>query len=124
MKISAFNYISASLWFALCMAYFASREAQDKDQIVFLSVNLFSAVVFIVIAVLLQSIILRHYNKLYPDRSISMRSRNTQRELFDKLDEAERFTVYRSAYSSFKADNVMIYCCILFFIPVFNNFRL
>ncbi|SDW14387.1 DUF3169 family protein [Paenibacillus sp. CF384] len=116
MKISAYNYMTAALWFALCMAYFASREAQANDQEGFLIVNLLCAVVFILGAVVLQSIIVRHYNKLFPDRSISMRTRNTQRELFDKLDEAERFTVYRSAYSSFKAVNVMIYSGILFFI--------
>ncbi|REE68099.1 uncharacterized protein DUF3169 [Paenibacillus taihuensis] len=116
IQISVYNVIIAFVWFALGFAYFASREARDNDQEAFLIANVLSSVVFVVLAVILQAIILRHYNKLFPDRSINLRSRSAQRELFDKLDEAERFTVYRSAYSSFKAVNHMITGGILFFI--------
>ncbi|MDF2724076.1 MAG: hypothetical protein K0Q59_3751 [Paenibacillus sp.] len=48
--------------------------------------------------------------------AFNLSSRSAQRELFDKLDEAERFIVYRSAYSSFKAVNWLIIGGILFFI--------
>ncbi|WP_308634020.1 DUF3169 family protein [Paenibacillus silvisoli] len=116
MKISTYNYMTAFLWFALCFAYFASREAQANDQEGFLIVNLLGAVAFIVLTVVLQAIIIRHYNKLYPDRSINMRSRSAQRELFDKLDEAERFITYRSAFSSLMAVKRLIISGILFFV--------
>lgn len=116
LKISAYHLITAFSWFALCFAYVASREAQAGEQEVFLLVNLLSACGFTVLGVVLQSLTVRHYNKLFPNRSINMRSRSAQREFFDKLDEAERFIVYRSAYSSFKAVNRMIIGGVLFFI--------
>ncbi|SFJ36040.1 Protein of unknown function [Paenibacillus sp. UNC496MF] len=116
LKISAFNLMTAFLWFALCFAYLASREAQASGQEAFLIANLLSAVAFVLAAVLLQAIVIRRYNRLFPDRSIDMRSRTAQRELFDKLDEAERFIVYRSAYSSFKAVDRLIIGGILFFV--------
>jgi hypothetical protein len=116
IKISAYNLITAFLWTALCFAYLASKEGRAEDQEAFLLVNLVCACVFTLLATALQSIIIRHYNKLYPDRSINMRSRNAQRELFVKLDEAERFIVYRSAHSSLKAVNLLLISGILLFI--------
>ncbi|NHN33646.1 DUF3169 family protein [Paenibacillus agricola] len=116
IKISAYNLIAAFLWTALCFAYLASKEARATDNETFLLINLVSASVFALIATALQLINIRHYNKLYPDRSINLGSRNAQRELFDKLDEAERFIVYRSAHSSLKAVNILIISGILLFI--------
>jgi hypothetical protein len=116
IKISAYNLITGFLWIALGFAYMASNEARGTDNEIFLLTNLISACVFLIVGTYLQIIIFRHYNKLYPDRTINVQSPHADRELFNKLDEAERFIVYRSSHNSLKAVNKLIICGVLVFI--------
>ncbi|GGF82223.1 hypothetical protein GCM10010912_29180 [Paenibacillus albidus] len=108
MKTSSYNVIISLMWTFLSLAYALGAQEQPAEDKTFMLVNMITAVVFILVTFLLQHHTLVKYNKYYPERTLDLRVGNTreaQREFFAKLDEAERWTVYRSSFAAFKATN-------------------
>ncbi|MGF6356556.1 hypothetical protein ABIE27_004474 [Paenibacillus sp. 4624] len=62
----------------------------------------------IIVVVVLQNVTIKRYNRYFPDRALDLNSRNMQKNHFEKLDEGEKWIVYRAAYRSFQMLNLLL----------------
>ncbi|MCG7377458.1 DUF3169 family protein [Paenibacillus sp. ACRSA] len=108
MIISNFNVILSFTWGALALSLLASTRTVTGSSEMFNLINLIVAVIAIFIIIFLQNITLKRYNNYFPDRTLDLNSSNMHQEHFDKLDEGEKWTVYRAAYRSFRNINVLL----------------
>lgn len=108
MIISSFNVILSFTWGALALSLLASTQTVANSSETFNLINLIAFVIAIFTVVLLQNITIKRYNNYFPDRTLDLHSRNMHQEHFDKLDEGEKWIVYRAAYRSFRAMNVLL----------------
>lgn len=60
------------------------------------------AVLAVVVSSVLQIISVMIYNKYYPNKKLNMYENNADKNLFDKLDEGEKWIVYSCSYSTFQ----------------------
>ncbi|WFR62489.1 DUF3169 family protein [Paenibacillus amylolyticus] len=70
--------------------------------------NLIAACISIIIVVVLQTLTVKRYNRYFPDRALDLNSRNMKKDHFEKLDEGEKWIVYRAAFRSFQMMNVLL----------------
>ncbi|WP_338542170.1 DUF3169 family protein [Paenibacillus tundrae] len=108
MIISNLNVILSLTWGALSLSLLASTRAVAGSSEAFNLSNLIASAIAIITVVCLQNITLKRYNNYFPDRTLDFNSRNMHQEHFDKLDEGEKWIVYRAAYRSFRAMNVLL----------------
>ncbi|MNW39086.1 hypothetical protein D3C74_161710 [compost metagenome] len=118
LKVSTYNTIVTLIWSVLAIAH-ALGAGSSKDTLsAYMVVNLVSSCVTLLVAMFLQHRTLVIYNKVYPDRMLNLKSnsrKEAERELLAKMDEGERWTVYRSAYSAYKTTNKMLIAGIMLF---------
>lgn len=118
VKVSSYNTIISFTTLILALAY-AMRSVSIERQNTYMLVNMIVVAVLFIIVAFLQNRTLAFFNKLYPNRKINFnasRNKDTEREMFAEMDEGERWIVYRSAYSAFKATNVLLIAGIVFFL--------
>ncbi|WP_128100751.1 DUF3169 family protein [Paenibacillus sp. DCT19] len=108
MIISSFNVILSFTWLALSLSLFASTQTVVNSPETFNLINLIASGIAIFTVVLLQNITIKRYNTYFPDRTLDINARNMHQEHFNKLDEGEKWIVYRAAYRSFRAMNVLL----------------
>lgn len=97
--ISTFNIIFSFVWLALSLGLVAQGS---EGQYFFSMLNIVLSVLFVLMTIMLQNRTLRHFNHVYPDRQLDLDSSKGQNDLFEKLDEGEKWIVYQSAYKTFR----------------------
>ena len=115
LMVSAFNHIVAMIWVLTAIAYSASSASVPAD-VPFILVNIFAGTAAVLVTTFLQFRSVQLYNKHFPERSLDYFGKNGQKEFFDKLDEAEKFTVYRSAFAAYKAVNIALVSGMIIFV--------
>ncbi|RXZ77800.1 DUF3169 family protein [Paenibacillaceae bacterium] len=118
LQISNYNFIVTFASFVLAVAYTSGIETDlrpSAEQTFLLSVVLTGAVSLLA-AIVLQYATIHQYNKYNPDRTLDMIAYRGERDLFDKMDEGEKWIVYRAAYRSFKTVNALMLIGILLFL--------
>ncbi|MCW3793615.1 DUF3169 family protein [Paenibacillus sp. LS1] len=108
MILSGFSVIVAFTWAALALSLYASNRNMPNFPELFNLVNLIGACISIFLVVILQSLTLKRYNRYFPDRALDLNSRNMKKDHFEKLDEGEKWIVYRAAYRSFQMMNLLL----------------
>ncbi|MEK4661528.1 DUF3169 family protein [Priestia sp. FSL H7-0729] len=108
MILSGFSVIVAFTWAALALSLYASHRNMTNFPELFNLVNLIAACISIIIVVVLQTLTVKRYNRYFPDRALDLNSRNMKKDHFEKLDEGEKWIVYRAAYRSFQMMNVLL----------------
>ncbi|MGQ8870982.1 DUF3169 family protein [Paenibacillus sp. TSA_86.1] len=108
MMLSSFSVIASFAWVALALSLYASSRDLPKSTNLFTLGNLVAACIAVIIVVVLQSVTIKRYNRYFPDRSLDLNSRNMKKDHFEKLDEGEKWIVYRAAYRSFQTMNLLL----------------
>ncbi|MCP1182755.1 DUF3169 family protein [Paenibacillus sp. 1781tsa1] len=108
MILSGLSVIVAFTWAALALSLYASHRNMTNFPELFNLVNLIVACISIIIVVVLQTLTVKRYNRYFPDRALDLNSRNMKKDHFEKLDEGEKWIVYRAAYRSFQMMNVLL----------------
>ncbi|MBY0203082.1 hypothetical protein J2T16_003415 [Paenibacillus intestini] len=108
MMLSTFSVITSFAWVALALSLYASSRDLPKSSNLFTLGNLVAACIAVIIVVVLQSVTIKRYNRYFPDRALDLNSRNMQKNHFEKLDEGEKWIVYRAAYRSFQMMNLLL----------------
>ena len=70
--------------------------------------NLVAACISIIIVVVLQTLTIKRYNLYFPDRALDLNAINMKKNHFEKLDEGEKWIVYRAAFRSFQTINLLL----------------
>lgn len=98
-KINSLSYITtlfisiSFIWLAVMISK-SFNEIEEKYLAV-AAINLF-------ISIILQNISTAIYNKYYPNKKLNIYENNADKNLFNKLDEGEKWIIYNSAYSTFQ----------------------
>lgn len=108
MILSGLSVIIAFTWVALALSLNASNRNMPNFPELFNLVNLLAACISIIIVVVLQTLTVKRYNRYFPERALDLNSRNMKKDHFEKLDEGEKWIVYRAAYRSFQMMNVLL----------------
>ncbi|CAI6082285.1 hypothetical protein PAECIP112173_03506 [Paenibacillus sp. JJ-100] len=108
MMLSSFGVITAFAWIALAMALYESSNHLSHSPDYFIIGNLVAACISIILVVTLQYLTIKRYNRYFPDRALDLDSLNTKKDHFEKLDEGEKWIVYRAAYRSFQMMNLLL----------------
>ncbi|KNF08290.1 protein of unknown function DUF3169 [Gottschalkia purinilytica] len=74
-----------------------------------------TGIIIILTGAILQGIVFKYHNKLYPKKAIDPMSLNADKDRFDKLDEGEKWMIYKSSYKTFRVMD-FIYSIVLTFI--------
>ncbi|MCM3781794.1 DUF3169 family protein [Neobacillus mesonae] len=107
--ISSINVIVPFTWVALALAHYLSLEGVLAEEELFGLINFIAAVLSVVISIALQNRTVKRYNLHFPDRAFDLNASHAHQQFFEKLDEGEKWVVYRSAYRSFRImDYLMI----------------
>ncbi|WNS45540.1 DUF3169 family protein [Paenibacillus sp. MMS20-IR301] len=118
MQISLYNMIVSLMWTLMSVAHALGPGSRDSADAPFMLTNMIVSLGFMLLSILLLHRVVALYNKHYPDRQMNIspgNSKNSQRELFAKMDEGERWVVYRSAYSSFTVTTIALIIGMTFF---------
>ncbi|QUL57694.1 DUF3169 family protein [Paenibacillus tritici] len=118
MQFSYYTMIITLSWLLMSFAHALGPGGKESEDAAFMLANMITALVFMLFSFYLLNRTFALYNKNYPDRQLDLslgNSQNAQRELFAKMDEGERWIVYRSSYSSYKATTVCLVIGMLFF---------
>lgn len=107
MLSSLYCVIVSLTWLFTALAYASSSAAVPEDSS-FIVTNLIASVIATFGGTFLQFRTVQVYNRYFPARTLDLLGKNGAKEFFDKLDEAERYIVYRSAFSAYKAVNVSL----------------
>ncbi|MFS0723790.1 DUF3169 family protein [Paenibacillus sp. 1P07SE] len=113
--ISTYNSIVTMIWMLTAIAYAASSAAAPSEGGFIIGVIL-AGTGAVLATTFLQFRSVQLYNKHFPSRSLDYFGKDGQKEFFDKLDEAEKYTVYRSAFSAYKAVNAVLLICMFGFV--------
>ncbi|AIQ47459.1 hypothetical protein R70723_17385 [Paenibacillus sp. FSL R7-0273] len=119
LKISTYNTIVSIIWLFLAIALALDGGQLNDNNTTYMLVNLVCSWVMLFIAVYLQKRTVKVFNKVYPNRMLNFNTgsqKEAERELFANMDEGERWIVYRSAYSAYKATSKMLLAGILIFV--------
>ncbi|WP_458462623.1 DUF3169 family protein [Paenibacillus sp.] len=108
MILSGFSVIVSFTWAALALSLYASNRNLTNSPDLFNLVNFIAACISIIIVAVLQSRTVKRYNCYFPERTLDLNSRNMKKDHFEKLDEGEKWIVYRAAYRSFQMMNVLL----------------
>lgn len=108
MMLSSFGVIASFAWVALALSLYASSRDLPQSSNLFTLGNLVAACIAVIIVVVLQSATIKRYNRYFPDRALDLNSRNMKKDHFEKLDEGEKWIVYRAAYRSFQMMNLLL----------------
>lgn len=98
-KINSLSYITtlfisiSFIWLAVMIS--KSFNGIEEKYLAVAAVNLF-------ISIILQNISTAIYNKYYPNKKLNIYENNADKNLFNKLDEGEKWIIYNSAYSTFR----------------------
>ncbi|MDT0121440.1 DUF3169 family protein [Paenibacillus sp. RRE4] len=108
MMLSSFAVITAFAWVALALSFYEANSHSSSSPSLFILGNLVAACISIIIVVVLQTLTIKRYNRYFPDRALDLNSHNMKKDHFDKLDEGEKWIVYRAAYRSFQTMNLLL----------------
>ncbi|WP_440117341.1 DUF3169 family protein [Paenibacillus sp. QZ-Y1] len=108
IMISGFSVIVAFTWAALALSLYASNRDLPAYPETYNLINLIASCFSIIIVILLQNLTLKRYNRYFPERTMDLNSRNMKQDHFEKLDEGEKWIVYRAAYRSFNMVNLLL----------------
>lgn len=108
MILSGFSVILTFTWAALALSLYASNRTMPNSPELFNLLNFVASCISIIIVVVVQTLTVKRYNRYYPERTLDLNSRNMKKDHFEKLDEGEKWIVYRAAYRSFQMMNVLL----------------
>ena len=124
LYVNPFGLYIANSTMLLFLAHIMNAEL-DSD----LSMGMFIlALALMIFNFFMQRLLIRSFNQLYPKRTIDLSaapSDNTQKSYIDKLDEAERYLVYKSSFAAYNNTNIALYvlAIITFFYSILNGLQ-
>lgn len=102
LMYNSFGMFVSILTFILIMLQMMGSNA-EKDVVL---PTFIAGAVLLVANMILQYVLLRHFNKCFPKRTVNLYSISEDGKPFiDKLDEAEKHIVFKSSYRAFSAQN-------------------
>jgi hypothetical protein len=126
IMINAFTVMITISWLSLVLAHLLSLDAADVSEEAWVVGTLLIALFFEISASVGQIVLIRMFNRTFPNRSFNMWTYRSKEEFFQKLDEGEKWVVYRSAFRSFQWMDTLLLLGIAFFIiySLFDDFAL
>ncbi|WP_427179427.1 DUF3169 family protein [Paenibacillus sp. TC-CSREp1] len=108
LMLSSFGVITACAWVALALSLYEANSHAAESPNLFILGNLVAACISIIVVVVLQNLTIKRYNRYFPERALDLDSLNMKKNHFKKLDEGEKWIVYRAAYRSFQMMNLLL----------------
>lgn len=110
MMLSTFSVIASFAWVALALSLYMSNRKfpLSSSPDLYMLGNLVVSFIAVIIVVILQTLTIKRYNLYFPDRALDLNSRSMKKDHFEKLDEGEKWIVYRAAYRSFQMMNLLL----------------
>jgi|GEM_PF-6404085 len=106
MAYIGFSVFISLIAFSLVVLHLMQLESLGTTMYI---VAIVSLVLFLV-SMIYQYVILAEFNKRYPKRTVDLVNGTASgKDYVEKLDEAEKYIVYKSSYKAFNAQNLALY---------------